>query len=222
MRDGFGEDYHGLDCNRMGLHCQTEMSDILLSVLIPSIPERLPSLTRLLAVLEAQSDPRMEVLVYIDNKRRVLGYKRNNLMDQANGRYCCHIDDDDLVAPNFAAALLPECEHDVDLIAYDADCSLNGAPPFRVFTKLGAENEQPKHLAFGRYSNIVRTPWHWCLWRTTLARECRFPLVHDGAEDAFFLRQALPRVQTHRKVNEVLYHHFYNAAGPQASTFPTS
>lgn len=185
---------------------------ILLSVLIPSVPERLASLGRLLVRLEAQSDPRMEILCCLDNKRRALGFKRNNLMDQAQGRYLCHIDDDDLVSERFASLLLPECEHDVDLIAYDADCSLNGAPPFRVFTRLGAQNEQPRHLSFGRYSDIVRTPWHWCAWRTELARQCRFPEWHDGAEDAYFLRQALPRVRTHRKVNEVLYHHYYSAA----------
>jgi len=193
-----------------------ERPPILLSVLIPGIPQRLPSLTRLIGILEAQGDPRMEVLVYLDNKKRQLGFKRNNLMDEAQGKFLCHLDDDDTVADNFAALLLPECEHDVDLIAYDADCSLNGAPPFRVFTKLGAVNEQPQHLAFGRYSNIVRTPWSWCCWRTSLARECRFPLHFDAAEDAFFLNQILPRVQTHRKVNEVLYHHFWS---PTGSTF---
>lgn len=189
---------------------------ILLSVLIPSIPERMAPLTRLINILEAQSDPRMEILVYLDNKRRQLGLKRNNLMDQAHGKFLCHLDDDDTVSDNFVATLLPECENDVDLIAYDADCSLNGAPPFRVFTKLGAINEQPQHLAFGRYSNIVRTPWTWCLWRTTIARECRYPLHFDAAEDAFFLRQILPRVQTHRKVNFIGYHHRYSAT---ASTF---
>lgn len=185
---------------------------ILLSVLIPSIPERLPKLAKLLERLEAQSDPRMEVLCYIDNKRRALGFKRNNLMDQARGKYLCHIDDDDMVSERFSSVLLSECEHDVDLIAYDADCSLNGAPPFRVFTRLGAQNEQPKHLPFGRYSDIVRTPWHWCLWRTELATPCRFPEWHDEAEDAYFLNQILPKVRTHRKVNEVLYHHRYDAA----------
>lgn len=192
------------------------MSDIMLTVCIPSIPERLPSLSRLLDILERQSHPQLEVLVMLDNKRRVLGYKRNNLMDQAQGKFLCHLDDDDTVSEDFVAQLLPECAHDVDLIAYDADCSLNGAPAFRVNTRLGAVNEQPKHLPGGRYSNIARTPWTWCLWRTTLARECRYPLHYDAAEDAFFLNQILPRVQTHRKVDHVCYHHFYSATG---STF---
>lgn len=194
----------------------SEEVSILLSVLIPSIPSRLPSLTRLLSVLEAQTHPRVEVLVLLDNKRRQLGLKRNCLMDQAQGKFLCHIDDDDCVADNFVATLLPECEYDVDLIAYDADASLNGAPPFRVNTMLGAANEQPQHLPGGRLSDITRTPWTWCLWRTELARQCRYPEHFDAAEDAFFLRQILPCVQTHRKVNFIGYHHFYSATG---STF---
>lgn len=184
---------------------------MLLSILIPSVPQHLALTTRLLDVLQKQDHPQVEVLLYYDNMRRPLACKRNNLMDQARGKFLCHIDDDDLVADDFVATLLPECEHDVDLIAYDADCSLNGAPPFRVFTCLGAENEQPKHLPFGKYSDIVRTPWTWCLWHSDLARECRYPERYDPVEDASFLNQALPRVTTHRKVNKVLYHHFYNA-----------
>jgi glycosyltransferase involved in cell wall biosynthesis len=187
--------------------------DILISILIPGVPQHLPATVRLLEVLSAQPHPQVEVLLYYDNMKRPLGCKRNALMDQAQGKYLCHIDDDDLVSANFISTLLPECEHDVDLIAYDADCSLNGAPPFRVFTVLGAANEQPKHLAGGRYSNIVRTPWTWCLWRTSLARECRYIEQHDPVEDATFLNQALPRVQSHRKVDRILYHHIYSSAG---------
>lgn len=192
---------------------------ILISILIPSIPSRLDKLTALIGKIEAQAHPQVEVLVYLDNKKRALGFKRNNLMDQAQGKFLCHIDDDDSVSERFVELLIPECAHDVDLIAYDADCSLNGAPPFRVFTQLGAVNEQPKHLVGGRYSNILRSPWSWCLWRTELARTCRFPEWFDAAEDAYFLNQILSKVKSHRKVNEVLYHHYYNAS---TSEFPTS
>jgi glycosyltransferase involved in cell wall biosynthesis len=194
------------------------MSEILLSVLIPSIPRRIDKLRRLLAQFEKQSDPRVEVLVFLDNMRRPLGCKRNALMQQAAGEFLCHIDDDDGVADDFVQRILWVIESDLedwtpsDLIAYDATASLNGAPPFKVTTRLGAENEQPQHLPDGRYSDIVRTPWTWCAWRSTFARRFSFPTVHDGAEDAFFLRQALPEVKSHRKINAVLFHHYYSHA----------
>ncbi len=194
------------------------MPNILLSVLIPAIPEHLPLLVRLVGIFEAQADPRFEVLIYMDNKRRPLGCKRNTLMDQAQGKYLCHIDDDDMVSADFARTLLAECEHDADLIAYDASCSLNGSRSFRVFTGLDFDNEQPKHLHGGGYSDIRRKPWHWSLWRTELARKFRFPDHFDAAEDWTWLKQILPAVKTHRKVDKVLYHHIYNA---QTSSYRT-
>lgn len=192
---------------------------MLLSVLIPSIPERMDLLEGLVDCLEGQSDPRMEVLVLMDNRRRFLGEKRNALMQMAKGKYLCHIDDDEMLSPDFFKKLLPAMEGDFDLIAYNATCSLNGSEPFLVRTKLGAENEQPKHLPGGRYSDIIRQPWFWCLWRSELARQFKFPEYFDAAEDWTWLRQILPSVKTHVKVEESLFHHRYNA---KRSAFPTS
>lgn len=194
-----------------------EKPEILLSVLIPSIPSRLPKLTALLEIFAAQANPQLEVLVFLDNCQRPLGSKRNALMQQAAGRYCCHIDDDDTVSSDFFARLLPDLQSHVDLIHFDADASLNGAPPFKITTVLGAQNQQPRHLPNGRYSDIVRTPWHFNAWRTELARTFRFPEFFHGAEDAFWLNQILPAVTTSRKVDAVLFHHFYDSRG---TTFP--
>jgi hypothetical protein len=195
------------------------MSEILLSVLIPSIPTRLPKLTALLEIFSAQAHPQLEVLVFLDNCQRALGRKRNALMQQAAGRFCCHIDDDDTVSLDFFARLLPELQVGVDLVHFDADASLNGALPFKVTTVLGAHNQQPRHLSGGRYSDIIRTPWHFNCWRTELARQFKFPEVFNGAEDAFWLNQILPAVKTSRKVDAVLFHHFYDS---RTTTFPTS
>jgi glycosyltransferase involved in cell wall biosynthesis len=142
--------------------------------------------------------------------RRRLGYKRNAMADAAQGKYIAHIDDDDLVSDDFVARLLPECERDVDLIAYDATCSLNGAPEFRVITRLGAQNEQPKHLPGGRYSDIVRTPWTWCAWRKETVKSCRHPDT-STTEDGDWLKQALPLIQTHHKMDWIGYQHFFSA-----------
>lgn len=191
---------------------------ILLSVLIPSIPERINQLAELLSVLKAQDHPELEVLTLIDNRRRFLGEKRNALIQMARGKFIANVDDDDLVAPNFFSAIHDALKEDVDLVAYDALCSLNGARPFRVNTGMDYENEQPRHIP-GGYSDIRRKPWHWCAWRRELALECKFPEDrHDGAEDWVFLSQALPRVKTWRKVDEPLYIHRWSASG---STFPT-
>lgn len=184
--------------------------EILLSVLIPSIPSRIDKLTELMEVFAKQADPRLEVLCLMDNKTRHLGAKRNALMNMAAGRYLMHCDDDDSVAPDFFAQLLPHLHFYYDLIAYDASVSFNGSPEFRVRTQLGAECEQPQHLPSGRYSDIVRPPWHWSCWRSDFARQFKFPAHYDGAEDWFFLKQALPAVEKWKKIDAVLFYHRYD------------
>jgi glycosyltransferase involved in cell wall biosynthesis len=189
---------------------------ILLSVLIPSIPERQSSLARILDCLSKQDDPRLEVLVMLDNKRRSLGHKRNAMQDMAQGKFICHVDDDDNVAEDFVATLLPACEADVDVIGYDATCSLNGSPEFRVNTGIDFENEQPKHLPGGRYSDIRRKFWQWCAWRRERFASCRHPEFHHGAEDAVWLNQCYPLIRTHAKLDFIGYKHFYS---DKVSTF---
>lgn len=186
------------------------MPPILLSVLIPSIPRRLSKLTELIACLEAQADPQLEVLIYMDNCKRVLGLKRNTLMQEAQGRYICHIDDDEMLADNFFARVKPELENGVDLVAYDALVSLNGSPNFRVRSVLGAANEQPQHLPGGGYSDITRQPWFWNCFRTDLARQFKFPDHHSGMEDWLWLKQILPEIKTWRKIDEALFFHRYS------------
>lgn len=191
------------------------MADILLSVLIPSIIEREAKLGRLMEVLAKQADPRLEVLVYLDDRTVPLGEKRNDLMRRAEGRFLCHIDDDDCVTADFFEKLLPKLQYDCDLIAYNASVIFNGGKPFTVRTLLGAANEQPRHLPEGGYSDIVRTPWHWCCWRTTLARQFAF-VDHHGAEDALWLAQILPKVESWIKLEQTLFIHEWS---PQGSTF---
>lgn len=185
---------------------------ILLSLLIPSLPQRLPQLTELLACLEAQADPRLEVLVLLDNRTRSLGEKRNALIREAHGKFIANIDDDEMLSPDYFAQIAPVLEEDVDLVAYDATVTLNGGNPFRVITGMGFENEQPKNDG----KPIKRTPWHWCAWRRELALRCKFPEWHDAAEDAYWLKQALPLVGPWRKLDAAIFHHRYSASG---STF---
>ena len=77
----------------------------LWSILIAAIPERYHLMQPLLfSLLETQHVSRMsdvELVVFLDNKRRSVGEKRNALLDIANGEYISMIDDDDEVSPDY-------------------------------------------------------------------------------------------------------------------------
>lgn len=191
----------------------------LVSILIPSLPERLPVLQELIDRIAAQADPRMEVLVLMDNRTRQVGAKRNLLMQMAQGKYIMHCDDDDLISEDYFVSVLPELLGDSDVIGYDAGVSFNGGPEFRVTTSLEGPNQQPHDLGGNRYSDITRTFWHWSLWRSDFAVQFKFPEDFGWTEDAVWLAKILPEVRRHSKVNKVLFHHRWSST---KTTFPTS
>ena len=193
----------------------------LLSILTPSIPRRIDKLRELLQALEAQTDPDLEVLVLLDNCTRPLGHKRNELMRIARGQFVCHIDDDEMVAPDFVArvlSVLRTAGEDVDVVAYDARVTIDQNPPFRVRTALGAEVEQVSVRSDGQegYNDISRPPWHWCTWRRELAVQFAFPDFYYG-EDWHWLAQILPAVRRCEKIDEELFHHRFSTTDSSAS-----
>ena len=78
---------------------------MLWSILIAGIPERYHLAQPLLySLLEKQMVSRMpdvELLYLLDNKRRPVGAKRNDLLAAARGLYVSFIDDDDSVADDY-------------------------------------------------------------------------------------------------------------------------
>ena len=73
---------------------------IKLSILIPSIPSRFDRVKELVGQLEGQIGGRddVEIIVFMDNKKRSIGRKRNDIMKLATGQYFSMIDDDDNVS----------------------------------------------------------------------------------------------------------------------------
>lgn len=68
---------------------------IKLSILIPTVPRRKAHLERLLATLEPQLTDEVELLVLMDNKKSLIGSKRQKMIDISQGEYIVFIDDDD-------------------------------------------------------------------------------------------------------------------------------
>ena len=59
----------------------------------------------------------VEVLTEVDSKQITTGAKRNNLLNKAQGKYICFIDDDDHIYPNYIKLILEAIEWDADCIA---------------------------------------------------------------------------------------------------------
>lgn len=201
---------------------------MLLSILIPSVPERAAQLSSLLTALARQvsTQPagRVEVLVLTDLRTMSLGEKRNRLMTVARGLYCIHLDDDDELTDDALSVLMPVLEEynemefalgniaRPDVIAYDQHCRLElaeGPVEFTVRTGIDYDNETP-HQKDGVWQDIRRKPWHWCCFRTELARKFEFKGRVD--EDWQWLQQILPQVRKVHKIDQVLHRYRFNSA----------
>jgi glycosyltransferase involved in cell wall biosynthesis len=160
------------------------MGRLMLSILTPAVPSRLDQLRRLMAELARQiGDLPVEHLVFMDNKRRTIGEKRDNLLRAARGDYIAFVDDDDWVSPDYVAELLaatnPPSAPRPDVVTFEQEARINDVTG-RIVFGLGNENEHFKPNGIAK-----RNAWHVCAWRRSLAILSHFPAVNFGEDWAF-------------------------------------
>lgn len=207
------------------------------SILIAGIPERFHSVQPLLyGLLETQAVSRMadvELLYLLDNKRRPVGAKRNDLLAAARGLYVSFIDDDDMVADDYVrriftaisaakkASVTPDviCFRQTALIGdtgvvHQCDYSLaryKSQPPEQRRVLATAHDKSGVLLP-----NVLRwsgPPAHTMVWRRELVKDIRFPEKTFG-EDVAWVDLACENASTEIQLDgEPLYVYRYNPEG---------
>ena len=175
----------------------------LLSILIPTVPERAEQLAKLLAVLTPQTQGRpVEVLVLMDNRTRSIGLKRNALLEIALGKYVAFCDDDDSVSSDYCATLCDmAAKVDVDVLCFNQLArwdDVESTIEFRI--------NHPITGIFRPGGITKRFPFHVCAWRRELAQKCVFTDKMWG-EDYDWVLQAEEVAKTEAYSPKTL--HFY-------------
>lgn len=189
------------------------MSGIKLSILIPSIPSRITShFLKLYEKIESQCSkyPDVEILCFLDNKKRTIGKKREGLVQLARGEYQIQIDDDDLVGDNFVSELMSVIDRNegYDVILFNQYASINGGNFFTVSFDIGNENEQCRQ-EYGKWVDIKRSPFHNMCWKTSLAQTELFPDA-SYSEDWHWAKRLIPKVKTSFKINKHLTYYVFS------------
>lgn len=205
--------------------------DIKLTIAIPSIPSRIrmnmePLLSRLLAQIGDRKD--VEVVSILDNKMMTIGRKRQLLHHIAQGKYCVIIDDDDDVTPDFVKEVCDAIEKNdgVDVIAYDQEAIINGVS-FLISTDINHPCSPFDQLpprprdSNGNFIPCRRPPWHWCAWRTELAKQSSFGDSFSG-EDTLFVENAIKLAKTQYKINKMLHIYRWSATATSAPLIPNN
>ena len=185
------------------------------SILILSVPSRFDKMIALYNKLMRQVGTLdVEVLVMVDNKKRSIGDKRNDLVVAARGDYLAFIDDDDDVSDDYVAEIMKAIEHGPDVIVFNEEATLNGENPFIVRPGVEYVNEPSKKIG-GKWMDIRRRPWHWCAWKSSIAKTERVPDMMYG-EDSLWVERLFPKVRRQERIDKVLRYYRYNKATSEA------
>lgn len=152
---------------------------------------------------EADQD-RVEIVVLTDNKKMMLGHKRNVMVEMAQGKYVVFVDDDDRIADDYIVSLLEATTHDTDSIVFQAEVSLNNEKPKLCYYSKDIKADYNKPNAY------YRIPNHICCVKKSVSLKSSFPNVLYG-EDAGYGKILLPHLKTEYKIDKVLYYYDYNS-----------
>lgn len=177
-----------------------------LSILLCSTQNRYNTfLPKILKNLFKQSESLagVEILTLIDNKQRMLGTKRNDLLNIAKGDYVVFVDDDDRVATDYISQLLSAAELNSDIITFQVSVSLNGSKPKICHYSKDYDSDYNTSIEYHRLPNHIM-----CV-RRELALQVKYKDILRG-EDADYSKRLKPILKSQTTINKVLYHYDFN------------
>ena len=179
----------------------------IFSILTPSVPERIDShLKKLMEKIKLQiGDKNVEHLIFLDNKKRSIGLKREALMEMARGKYMAFVDDDDDISDDYVDSLLEGISHNPDVVTFKQKCIFNNNEPAIInFSLENKENEAYREGCF-----VNRKPFHVCAWRSTIAKKCKF-IDKNYSEDWFWAEQLNKLAKSEYHIDKAIHTYIYN------------
>jgi hypothetical protein len=186
-------------------------TDKLWTIGILTVPERREFLDRLLKKLNDTMmfsfANRIEVIVNSDNKIKTVGQKRNEIIDSANGKYLCFIDDDDIIGDYYISKIVWCLQSEqYDAVSFYGMYYNNGIPTMSFhhsslhgghFKKDGIQYRPLNHL------NPILTNY---------AKQIRFP-EKNYAEDSDYCDRLLKSglVKNETGIPFTLYHYLFDS-----------
>lgn len=153
---------------------------MILSILTAGVPSRFDQIQILQESIDRQiGNLAVEHCIFIDNKRRTVGEKRDALLRLAKGKYITYVDDDDDISDDYVVSILAAASCNPDVITFRQKAIYNGLES-EVEFRLGHPNDQ-----FNPNGITRRNAWHVCAWRNSLAIISHFPATNYGEDWAF-------------------------------------
>lgn len=202
------------------------MSQPLLSILIPSTPDRRKDLSKLLECISEQEYTRkvdvfnigdlncsryydlfcpIEILVFEDAKILTIGEKRELLYKHAKGTYSIQVDSDDMLSPNAIQLIIEAIKSNPEIpcITFRERCMMNGEYKTSNHS-IKYEKWQDNFDGF----DYVRCPFYKDVIRTDIAKSVPFPHIRYN-EDEQWSMAIKPLLTAEIHIDEELYYYIY-------------
>lgn len=179
------------------------------SILLLGIPERFEKLKNLVSKIETQikKNSEIEILTLIDNKKRTVGKKRQDLIDISQGDFISFIDDDDDISDDYIENILDVINQNpnVDVITFNQMAHINKNKPTPILFSLKHENEE---YIEGRPTK--RKPFHMCVWNSKIAKSVKFPNI-SKTEDWFWIEKLCEKAKSEYHIDKFLHYYIFNS-----------
>ncbi len=153
--------------------------------------------------LPEQLKQEVEILTLIDNKTRMLGTKRNNLVSIAQGDYVVFVDDDDKVMFNYITQLLEAISLNPDVVNFIVAVSINGGKYKPCYYNADYDSD------FNKLDSYHRLPNHIMCVKRSLALQVPYKDIPKG-EDSDYSKRLKPLIQTQYNIDKMLYCYDYS------------
>lgn len=178
---------------------------MILSILIPTLPERAHLLQRVLGLLGTH--PEVEILTDPRGREVTTGQKRNDLIDRSQGEYIVFVDDDDFPQNGYTHEIIHAIRMNdyPDCITFEGWYTENQGPRIPFVIKLGERYE-------ARGGIVYRWPNHLVPMKKRIAQAVRFPNKTVG-EDYEWSREIAQRglIKTSFHIQKQLYYYDYRS-----------
>lgn len=204
---------------------------LMLSILIPSTPDRRKDLPKLLECISEQSYTRkvdvfdigeitaskyfdllseIEIIVFEDEKIMTIGEKRELLYKYAKGGYSIQIDSDDLLAPTAIKLILETIRSnpEVDVITFEEYINIDGKEYKSNHSNEYADWEGDGNNLFPDGFHFHRTAFFKSVIRTELAKSVPVPHIRFG-EDHQWAQALKPHIKSEIHIPEQIYRYIH-------------
>jgi glycosyltransferase involved in cell wall biosynthesis len=183
---------------------------MILSILIPTTPDRAHHLRKIKAILEPQITRcagQVELLINDRGRRGQphTGEKRNELIRQAQGDYTVFVDDDDWLPDFYVSEILKAAASNPDCITFRGWMTTDGRSRVNFVLRMGERYEE-------RNGKYYRFPNHITPITRSITSKIKFSNISQG-EDYLWAKEInnLGLIKSEVFIDKDMYHYDYQS-----------